>query len=183
MLFTRKSFLDRIDARAKEASGLPLDGTKISELILRTTGELYQAAKIEREFEETGRFEVAYHSPITGELEFLVARILFHFSKLRNKNWNVLLRRQVAKTTPDIRIEVNGTAIAVIEIKAKAGFMQPFFSKERFEKDQARLEANLSDFDPVEFVANSKKQLDKYRKAFGLNPEDIFLLLPTSFGP
>lgn len=148
MLRTRKAFYDELDQRAKVAASAGLDGVAITESILRTLADLYIAAKVEKEYENSF-FETAYHSPVTGELEFFVARILFHYSIKHNKGWKVLLRRQERKTAPDIRLVVGGITFAVIEIKAKAGWIQSFFSPEQFAKDQAKFLLDEKLFDPV----------------------------------
>nr|HQU93594.1 hypothetical protein [Pyrinomonadaceae bacterium] len=96
MLITRKSYLERLDNVAESAAKLSTDGTEISALVLKTIVELYKAAKAESSF-TNDKFETAYHSPITGELEFLVARILYHYSSVNGRGWKILLRRQVNK--------------------------------------------------------------------------------------
>lgn len=116
MLITRKSYLERLDNLAGSAAKLPNDGTAISLLVLKTIVDLDKAAKVESSFTNEN-FETAYHSPITGELEFLVARILYHYSSLNGRGWKILLRRQVNKTAPDIRVEVQGKTIAVIRVR------------------------------------------------------------------
>lgn len=177
MLITRKSYLERLDNVAESAAKLSTDGTEISALVLKTIVELYKAAKAESSF-TNDKFETAYHSPITGELEFLVARILYHYSSVNGRGWKILLRRQVNKTAPDIRIEVQGKTIAVIEVKAKAGWIQPFFSAERYALDEAKF-AEGGDLNPELLVQGVRRQLDKYRVAFGLSENDVFMLLPT----
>ena len=177
MLITRKSYLERLDAIAESAAKLRTDGTEISELVLKTIVELYKAAKAESSFTNEN-FETAYHSPITGELEFLVARILYHYSSLNGRGWKILLRRQVNKTAPDIRVEVRLNTIAVIEVKAKAGWIQPFFSTERYAKDEAKF-AEDGLLNPELLVQGVREQLEKYRGAFGLTENDVFMLLPT----
>jgi len=168
----RLEFLNHLDRAAMQMAGLDLADTGISEGILRTLSELYVAAKVEKQF-ESDCFEVAYHSPVTGELEFLIARILFHFSDKRALGWKILLRRQEKKTAPDIRVVKNGLTIAVIEIKAKAGWMQGFFSPTQYELDKAKYGAT----DPS--IQRARLQLEKYADAFGILPKNVFLLLPT----
>jgi hypothetical protein len=107
-----------------------------------------------------------------------VARILYHYSSFNGSGWKVLLRRQVNKTAPDIRVEVQGKTIAVVEVKAKAGWIQPFFSAERYALDEAKF-AEGGDLNPEVLVQGVRKQLDKYREAFGLTEGDVFMLLPT----
>jgi hypothetical protein len=178
MLQTRKTYYDELDRIAEVAATCSLDDAQISEAILRTLGELYVAAKVEKEF-ENAFFETAYHSPVTSELEFFIARILYHYSVVNDRGWKVLLRRQERKTAPDIRLTKGGITFAVIEIKAKAGWMQGFFSPEKFAKDKAKFDSKEWAFDPGAGNEKSRDQLEKYFSTFGIGPEQVFLLLPT----
>lgn len=141
--------------------------------------ELYESAKAELNFTNADEFESAYHSPITSEFEFVISRILFHYSKVNNLGWKVLLRKQIAKTAPDIRIEKGSKTVAVIEIKVKAGWIQPFLSQDRFDNDSVRYKNKKSKSNPVELVDKLKNQLLKYKNVFDLEMENIFFLLPT----
>lgn len=58
----------------------------ITETILKTIAELYQSAKVERTF-KNDNFDCAYHSPITGELEFFISRLLYHYSNKNDKGF------------------------------------------------------------------------------------------------
>lgn len=178
MLAARKAHYDELDRLAKRISEMRLDSTDMSEAILQTVIELYKSAKVEELFKDE-LFESAYHAPVTGELEFLVARIVFHYSRSKGKGWKVFLRRQVARTAPDIRIEVGPKTMAVVEIKAKVGWIQPVFSPNRFERDQERLASGDSKYDPAAVVKLSRAQLEKYENVFEISKTDIFLLLPT----
>lgn len=74
MLEIKKELYQVID---KNAKSLALDFSKgklITNRILETIIELYESAKIERDFTDD-YFQTAYHSPITGELEFFISRI------------------------------------------------------------------------------------------------------------
>lgn len=178
MLETRKTYYDELDRVAKVAAAYSLNDVHISETILRTLAQLYVAAKVEKEFEDK-LFETAYHSPVTGELEFFVARILYHYSTRNDRGWKVLLRRQERKTAPDIRLTKGGITFAVIEIKAKAGWMQGFFSPERFAKDKAKFDLKEGALDPDVRNDKSRDQLGKYFNTFDIRSEHVFLLLPT----
>lgn len=149
--------------------------------ILNLIIDLYKSAKVELLFSNKDKFQSAYHSPITSELEFVISRILFHFSERNILGWAIYLRKQKDKTAPDIRIEHNGKTIAIIEIKAKAGWIQPFLSQDKYDYDMIRLNSGKSTFNPDVLIANSKKQLQKYQEAFKLESEDIYFFLPTLF--
>ncbi|OQP58703.1 hypothetical protein A3860_39470 [Niastella vici] len=178
MFQTRLAYLSDIDKTAKSIAEEFTAGQKITERLLKTIIDLYQSAKVEQSFKDE-YFETAYHSPITGELEFFVARILFHYSAFNDKKWKIYLRRQESKTAPDIRLLKGDKTFAIIEVKAKAGWIQPFLSPERYQHDKNRLAKGKSPFDPDNLISNSKNQLNKYFTTFGLTSNDIFLFLPT----
>ena len=177
MLSYKKLYYDSIDKMAKKIADNFVAGDLVTEDILKFINELYDSAKVEQSF-KTAFFETAYHSPISSELEFYIARIFYHLSELEGKEWKILLRRQQGKTAPDIRIEKRGKTIAIVEIKAKAGWIQPFFSEQRYNVDKERFE-NGSSFDPDALIVKSRKQLTKYSETFDITNNDIFLFLPT----
>jgi hypothetical protein len=172
------SFYKSLDEKASSIANELQKKSKVTATILETIISLYESAKIELKF-KNDYFESAYHSPITSELEFFISRILYHFSQLNNLKWKILLRRQKQKTAPDIRIEKKGNTVAIIEIKAKAGWIQPFLSSDRFDSDMLRLKNNIAKFDPQELIDKSKSQLKKYETTFNLKTKNIYFLLPT----
>lgn len=177
MLSYKKLYYDSIDKMAKKIADNFVAGDLVTEDILKFINELYDSAKVEQSF-KTSSFETAYHAPISSELEFYIARIFYHLSELERKEWKILLRRQQGKTAPDIRIEKGGKTIAIVEIKAKAGWIQPFFSEQRYNIDKERFE-NGSSFDPDALIVKSREQLTKYFQVFAITNDDIFLFLPT----
>ncbi|MFA6151012.1 MAG: hypothetical protein WC716_06820 [Chitinophagaceae bacterium] len=178
MYDTRLSYLIKIDDFSKLLATEYISGERITERILTTIVTLYECAKVERYFEDA-HFETAYHSPITGELEFFIARILFHYSTLKNKEWKVYLRRQENRTAPDIRLSKNEKTFAIIEVKAKAGWIQQFLSPVRFQVDLEKYNSGASIFNPNDLINTSKNQLHKYSENFGIETDCIFFLLPT----
>src|SRR5690606_14041577 len=148
----------------------PLTGNEYTESVLNTTARLYRSAKSEISFADE-HFESAYHSPITGDLEFFLARVLYWYSRHNALGWKIYLRRQTQKVAPDIRVEVGGKTIAVIEVKAKAGFQQCCYSRERFEYDRERFNSKKCSTDPQELVDRLRGQITKYMAAFDLRPE------------
>jgi hypothetical protein len=173
----RLKLINEIDERAKHLARSFVDGEQITENLLKTIIELYDSAQIEKDIIDDN-FEVAYHTPVTGELELLIARILFHYSKSKELGWKIFLRRQVQKTAPDIRIEINNKTIAIIEIKAKGGWIQPFLSPERYANDKVKFNLDNS-FNPDSLILRQKNQLDKYKTTFEINKSNIYFFLPT----
>ncbi len=177
MIEQRLALLHEIDRRANSIALEFVNSDLITENIIETIIELYSSAQVERVLTDE-HFEAAYHAPVTGELEFLISRVLFHYSNKNKLEWKIYLRRQESRVAPDIRITKNNKTISVIEIKAKGGWIQPFLSLERFESDTAKFIAG-HDFNPADLVERQRHQLSKYTTTFGLQKEDIYFLLPT----
>lgn len=176
----KKKYFDKIDERAKELSIMFSKGYPITEDIIKTIIELYSAAKIEQDYSEGNEFfEAAYHTPVTGDLEFFISRILYHYSQLTNSHWKISLRKQEGKTAPDIRISKENRTIGVVEIKAKAGWIQPVFSPERYSYFKEKFDKKLNSYNPDDAIIKFKEQIDKYRISFDLTPTDVFVFLPT----
>lgn len=173
----RLALLNEIDKQAQTLAIKFIEGKSITEDILKTIIELYSSAQIERELSDA-YFETAYHTPVTGELEFYIARTIFHFSKIQDLGWKILLRKQENKVAPDIRILKNGETISIIEIKAKGGWIQPFLSPERYEKDKHKFD-NGHSYNPDDLVQKFRSQLSKYTEKFNLTKNDIYFFLPT----
>lgn len=154
-----------------------VNGNLITDDILKTIIELYASAQVERVLADE-HFEAAYHAPVTGELEFFIARVIFHFSEEKKLQWKILLRRQESNVVPDIRILKDNKTISIIEIKAKGGWIQPFLSSEKYESDKIKFNAGHP-FNPQDLINKQKNQLSKYISTFSLDKSDIFFFLPT----
>lgn len=175
---SRLKYYQDIDENAYMIASEFVQKRPITEKVLNAIISMYESAKVEHHFKDDF-FDTAYHSPITGELEFFISRVLYHESKLLKKNWKILLRKQEQKTAPDIRLLKDNKTFAIIEIKAKAGWIQPFLSPERYQHDKQRLNNGETNFDPAHLIQNSKNQLRKYFDTFGITNNDVFLFLPT----
>lgn len=151
----------------------------VTNLILDSIKELYESAKAEKSIEnDENYFETAYHNPISSELEFLIARILCNYSKMMNLGWKIYLRRQLGKTAPDIRIDKDNIPIGIIEVKAKAGWIQCVFSKERYDKDYKKYLEHKGT-DPKIQVDKFRHQCEKYCQTYKITGDRIFVLLPS----
>lgn len=170
----KKEYYSMLDKKAKSYSDLVKNGREITPLLLEDIHSLYLSAKVESDFSGE-RFESAYHNPVTSEFEFLVSRIIYY----THSDLSVFLRRQFNKTAPDIRMERGGKTIAIIEIKSKAGWMQPFFSKEREQKYLEKFNSGRSNKDPRKQIEEIRHQLLKYSANFKIGKDRIFLLIPT----
>lgn len=173
----KKEYYNYLDRKARHIAFKLSKSQPATKLILDYTRELYESAKVD--YLRNNKFESAYHNPISSELEFLIARVLYHYSNFKKKDWKIYLRRQVGKTVPDIRVESNNKTLAIIEVKAKAGWIQPFFSKERYDKDMKKLRSGESDFDPRDLIKKVKNQLKKHYETYNIKPKQVFVLLPS----
>lgn len=168
-----------LDDSAKNIAISFTNNLKISEVILNQIINLYGKAKIEQHFKDDF-FDSSYHAPITGDFEFFISRILYNLSKVKNKSWKILLRKQEKKYAPDIRIVRDGKTLFIVEIKAKAGWIQCFFSPDRYENDLNRFNTGRKpDFNPDDLNERVRKQFNNYHDAYNLPKNNIFLLLPT----
>jgi hypothetical protein len=178
MLESRRNILDKLDKSAKTITRT-LDGHKLSELILKIRAFLYNAAKVENRYDESDRFEIAHNPAVTGEFQFLISRILYHYSAKHHLDWKVLVDRQQGKTAPGVRIICGDITIAVIDIVEKVGWIQRFFSAERYARDQARIAINNNFADHAKTIQPSRSRLEKYSANFGIKSDQIFFILPT----
>ncbi len=174
----KKNYYNYLDRKARHIAFNLSKRRKVTNLLLDYISELYDSVKVEKHFTNE-KFESAYHPSVTPELEFLIARILYHYSDIKKLNWKIYLRRQFQKTAPDVRIEKDGKTIAVIEIKAKVGWMQYFFSREREKKDMKRLKEGKIDWDPGEAIKVTRAKLSKYARIYKISKDQVFVFLPT----
>lgn len=174
----KKQYFNYLDRKARHIARKLTKKQKVTKLLLDYISELYDSANTEKDF-SNDNFQSAYHQPITSELEFLLARIFYHFSNMQKLGWSIRLRKQkksdrIGKlVAPDIQIEKKGKVIAVIEIKAKAGWMQTFFSDKRALSDKEKGR------DPEKIIKKARDQLMKYSCIDGCNKNKIFVFLPT----
>ncbi len=173
----KKDYYSYLDRKARHIAYKLAKSQSVTKLILDYIKELYTSAKLDNL--KNDKFESAYHNPVSSELEFLIARILYHYSNFKKHDWKIYLRRQVGKTAPDIRVDSKNKTLAIIEVKAKAGWIQPFFSKERYVKDMKKLRSGESDFNPRDLIKKVKNQLKKYYKTYKIKPKQVFVLLPS----
>lgn len=174
---SRLAIINKLESNAKTICQVFNETGLISEELMKAIREIYVSAKAESEL-NSDRFKVSYHMAITGDLEFLIGRIIHHYL-IHKSGVKVFVRCQVEKCAPDIRITKNGKNVAIIEIKATAGWIRPFLSKERYNNDFEKFKSGKSDFDPEKFIINQKKQLTKYKDTFKLKEKNIFFFIPT----
>lgn len=175
----KENWYKAIDKEASKQALQLSQGELITEDTLLFIHFLYQSMQIEQQSFTDDNFESAYHPPITPDFEFLLARLFYHYGKIMGLQWKVLLRRQKQRSAPDIVVQNNQKTIAIIEIKAKAGWIQSQFSKNITDKFEATYNEGSSDFDPNAFNNRVKKQFEKYCQTYDTNLDQIYLLLPS----
>lgn len=171
-----KEFYNKINKLAEKHVEEFKSCKSVSRKMLETLRFLYENIGSEKDFDDSS-FESAYQLSVTPLFEFYLARFLYHYSKGKNLGWKIYLRRQKDLCVPDIRIDKNKKPIAVIEVKSKAGWIQPFFSEERYKKDMKKVKSGESKFDPNDLIKKQLAQLEKYNKIPD-NPK-VYMLLPT----
>jgi hypothetical protein len=197
LLEAKKEFFTRLDCEAKKIVKLliksELTGKKsATKHLLWVIHQLYKAEKTN--FLNNEGFKSSYHNPITSDLEFLVARVLFHYSIQEKLSWTIFLRCQekdmcsclnkrkkiksFKMAAPDIRVVKDGKTIAIIEIKARVGWMQLCFSKERKKYYEEKVR-NGAEINIKKETDRLKIQIEKYQEHFQVPPKKIYLLLPS----
>ena len=175
----KRQYYSQLDRSAVKIADRLTRGKPVTLLILKSIRELYVAARSGSVLRMGDRhFEAAYHPPISSDLEFLIARVLYHYSRLLDLGWIIFLRRQVRKMAPDVRIELDGQTLAVIEVKAKAGWAQTIFSDYVYALDMRRYEQGKGE-DPALGVKRFRDQCSKYYREFQLTKDRVFVLLPS----
>lgn len=179
LINTKLHYVEVLEALAlKNAETLEADKGVTRSLVEQLDG-IYKAAQVEKRYEDKEFYESAYHTPVTGDFEFLVARTLHHFGQKLNLGWKVSLRKQSAKAAPDIRLAIGERTVGIVELKTKLGWVQPFFSSQQREKDEKRRIDGKSEFDPKLWIEEWKKKFDKYEKVFKVRKEYVYLLVPS----
>ena len=160
----KENYYRKLDSKAKRLANRLLDDKDVTRLLLEDISELYTSSNIlKNSFNKD--FESSYHPPITHDLEFLIARILWHYSDIKKLGWKIYLRKTKYKVVPDIRIEKGEETICIIEVKARAGWIRSVFSQEYPDKGKK--------------INTIKSQLDNYTKKFEVINKDVYVLLPT----
>lgn len=187
-------YYKNLDSKAKHIARFLVYKKKqsITTLLLKYISDFYKLANLEKNLFVDKNFKSSYHQPITNDLEFLIARILYHFSNKKNFGWIIYLRCQIKKkignkskmVVPDIRIEKidkygKKITLGIIEIKAKIGWNQDFYAPGRFNSNLKKFKEGKTNFNPIEKNKESEMQFEKYRRAFGIDKSKIFVLLPS----
>jgi hypothetical protein len=176
----KKRYYQILDKKSRYIAYRLKKGNEVTKVLLDYVQELYMSEKKLKSYYFNEKiFEYAYHQPITSDLEFLIARILFNYSKIKGLKWEIYLRKQENSIAPDIRIKKNSKVLAIIEIKAAVGFMRHVFNKEIYKKGLQKYKEHLSEKSPYESIVRLRKKLRSYAEESNVNINKIFMLIPT----
>lgn len=176
----KKKYYQILDKKSRYIANRLRKGNEVTKVLLDYIQELYMSENnLKTYYFEDKIFEYAYHQPITSDLEFLIARILFNYSKIKGLKWEIYLRRQENSITPDIRIKKGGKVLAVIEIKAAVGFMRHLFNKEIYKKELQKYKEHISNKSPYDSIVRLRKKLLSYAKESNIKLNRVFVLIPT----
>lgn len=165
-----------LDAKARIHSAEYSETGRITKNVIETIIQLYKDVSYEKEYNDYN-FQSAYQMSVTPLFEFYLGRLFYNYFKQHKIDAIVYLRKQINKCAPDIRIEQKGKTKAIIEVKIKGGWIQPFFSQERYDDDVIKNSNKTRPFNPQTIVDKQNEQLQKYNVLFD-NPI-VFVLLPT----
>jgi hypothetical protein len=176
----RKKYFDTLDEMAQANANKLAKDEAVTDDLLKQIRSIYLGAKAEYLIcEDETDFDVAYHTSVTGDVEFLLARTLHHYNRILTLDWSVYLRCQRKGVAPDIRIERGEKTLSIIEIKSKVGWMQGFFSDEQFEAGLRRFKMNKTKSNPEEQRKKAHYQLHKYKDTFNVDMDYVYMLVPS----
>jgi len=90
----KENYYKYLDKKSRHVARLLSMKRPITNLLLKYINELYNSARLDASFKNKN-FESAYHNPISSDLEFLVARILYHYSIYKKLNWKILEKMSI----------------------------------------------------------------------------------------
>ena len=122
-------------------------------------------------------FDCSFPTFISIDVEYYIARILYHIAKLKDKNWKIILKKEVLGIAPDIRVvELNEKegekTIAILDINVKEWARA---------LAMGNLDKDLSPFVSDHLSGILRGRIDQFVYTFKVSKEELFLLLPTAY--
>ena len=122
-------------------------------------------------------FDCSFPTFISIDVEYYIARILYHIAKLKDKNWKIVLKKEVLGIAPDIRVvELNEKegekTIAILDINVKEWARA---------LAMGNLDKDLSPFVPDHLSGILRGRIDQFVYTFKVSKEELFVLLPTAY--
>ena len=122
-------------------------------------------------------FDCSFPTFISIDVEYYIARILYHIAKLKDKNWKIVLKKEVLGIAPDIRVvELNEKegekTIAILDINVKE------WARALAMGD---LDKDLLPFNTEHLSGVINRRIDQFVYTFKVSKEELFVLLPTAY--
>ena len=167
----KEDYYKELDKVAQDVAENFVKGNAISKKILRDTFVyLSNSSSITNLDFYDKFFESSFQEFISVDIEFYIARILYHVAKLKEKKWKILLKKPEGGVLPDIRIISLDKTIAVIDIDViewARSFLLGGFDKE------------LPPNSPEKLLRKIREKRAKYIHIFDIKEEQIFVIIPA----
>lgn len=167
----KEDYYKELDKVAQDVAENFVKGNAISKKILRDTFVyLSNSSSITNLDFYDKFFESSFQEFISVDIEFYIARILYHVAKLKEKKWKILLKKPEGGVLPDIRIISLDKTIAVIDIDViewARSFLLGGFDKE------------LPPNSPEKLLREIREKRAKYIHIFDIKEEQIFVIIPA----
>lgn len=120
-------------------------------------------------------FEMNTFDLTSLNIDFHIARLLFHFFKVHRPSWKVCFKKNVGGVVPDIRIvdTAEEKIVAIINLLSKE-WLYPFATSESFKE-------KLPKPDVETLIAQTKEALEQSVRELKISTEDFYLILPTYY--
>lgn len=167
----KEDYYKELDKVAQDVAENFVKGNAISKKILRDTFVyLSNSSSITNLDFYDKFFESSFKEFISVDIEFYIARILYHVAKLKEKKWKILLKKPKGGVLPDIRIISLDKTIAVIDIDVIEWARS--FLLEGFDKE-------LPPNSPEKLLREIREKRAKYIHIFDIKEEQIFVIIPA----
>lgn len=167
----KEDYYKELDKVAQDVAENFVKGNAISKKILRDTFVyLSNSSSITNLDFYDKFFESSFQEFISVDIEFYIARILYHVAKLKEKKWKILLKKPEGGVLPDIRIISLDKTIAVIDINI-IEWVRSFFLGE-FDK-------KLPPISSEKLLREIREKQVKYIHAFDVKEEEVFVIMPA----
>ena len=168
---SKVDYYKELDKAAQGVAESFIKGNVISKKILRDTYVyLSNSTSIANLDFYDKFFKSSFQEFISIDIEFYIARILYHIAKLKEKKWEILLKKPVEGVLPDIRIISSDKTIAVIDINI-IEWVRSFFLGECDKK--------LPPISSEKLLREIREKQVKYIHAFDVKEEEVFVIMPA----
>ena len=164
-------YYKELDEVAQDVAESFVKGNAISKKILRDTFIYLSNSSSITNIDFCDKFfESSFQEFISIDVEFYIARILYHVVKLKEKKWKILLKRPIEGVLPDIRIVSSDKTIAVIDINIIEWVRSNLLGG--FDKE---LPPNSYE----KLLREIREKQAKYIDVFDVKKEEVFVIMPA----